>query len=213
MPRSPSSRAGAGVVIPVRSFMFGKSRLIGAFGTGAIATKDHEAFVRGLADRAVDAASPRPTAVVTSAPEVREWAIGRNLVVVPDPGSLDGAADAGRTWAAGQGFARVVIVHADLPDIVSLDAVAGDGATSLAVIVPCHRGDGSPVVSIPAKPVPGSPPFAFAYGPGSFTRHCAEAARAGLELRVVVDDAMGFDIDGPEDLAIVLARGRVAPDR
>jgi 2-phospho-L-lactate guanylyltransferase len=213
MPRSPSSRAGAGVVIPVRSFTFGKSRLVGAFGTGAFATKEHETFVRGLADRAVDAASPRPTAVVTSAPEVREWATGRNLVVVPDPGSLDGAADAGRAWAAGQGLERVVIVHADLPDVVSLDSVAGDGAAAVAVIVPCHRGDGSPVVSIPVEPVPGSPPFAFAYGPGSFARHSAEAARAGLELRVVVDDAMGFDIDGPDDLAIVLARGRVAPDR
>ena len=213
MPRSPSSRAGAGVVIPVRSFTFGKSRLVGAFGAGSFATTSHEAFVRGLADRAVDAASPRPTAVVTSAPEVREWAAGRNLVVLPDPGSLDGAADAGREWVAGHGIDRVVIVHADLPDIVSLDSVAGDGAAGVAVIVPCHRRDGSPVVSLPVAPVPGSAPFEFSYGPGSFARHSAEAKRAGLELRIVIDDAMGFDIDGPDDLAVVLARGRVAPDR
>jgi 2-phospho-L-lactate/phosphoenolpyruvate guanylyltransferase len=200
-------------VIPVRSFTFGKSRLAGAFGSGAFATADHEAFVRGLADRAVDAASPRPTAVVTSAAEVREWATGRNLFVVPDPGSLDGAADAGRAWAAERGLARVVVVHADLPDIVSLDSVAGDGAAAVAVIVPCHRSDGSPVLSIPVEPVPGSPSFAFSYGPGSFVRHGDAARRAGLELRVVVDDAMGFDIDGPDDLAIVLARGRAVPDR
>lgn len=213
MPRSPSSRAGAGVVIPVRSFTFGKSRLVGAFGTGSFATTAHEAFVRGLADRVVDAASPRATAVVTSAREVREWATGRNLVVLPDPASLDSAASAGRQWVAEQGLDRVVIVHADLPDIVSLDSVAGDSAAAVAVIVPCHRRDGSPVVSIPVASVPGSPPFEFSYGPGSFARHCTEAERAGLEVRVVIDDAMGFDIDGPDDLAVVLARGRVAPDR
>jgi len=218
MPRSPSSRAEAGVVIPVRSFTFGKSRLAGAFRIGpgtsaALAGTTHEAFVRELADRAVDAASPRPTVVVTSAPEVSEWAIGRGLFVVPDPGSLDAAATAGREWAAVQGLERVVVVHADLPDITSLDAVAGDGDAAVAVIVPCHRGDGSPVLSIPVQPVPGSAHFEFSYGPGSFARHCTEARRAGLEVRVVVDHAMGFDIDGPDDLAIVLARGRVAPDR
>jgi 2-phospho-L-lactate/phosphoenolpyruvate guanylyltransferase len=208
MPRSSSLPAGAGVVIPVRSFTHGKSRLLGALGAA-----EHEAFVRGLADRAADAASPHPTVVVTSAPEVREWALTRNLFVIADRGSLDGAADAGRTWAAEQGLARVVVVHADLPDIVTLESVAGDGTAAVAAIVPCHRGDGSPVVSVPVLPVPGHPPFEFSYGPGSFTRHGEAARRAGLELRVVVDDAMGFDIDGPDDLAIVLARGAVAPDR
>jgi len=211
MPRSPSSPAGAGVVIPVRSFTDGKSRLrgaldAGAFGSGAFGIAEHEAFVRALADRVVDAAAPYPTVIVTSAPEVREWALGRGLFVAADRGSLDAAAGAGREWAADEGLARVVVVHADLPDIVTLDAVAGDGADPVAVVVPCHRNDGSPVVAVPVAPVAGHTPFAFSYGPGSFARHCSEAGRAGLELRVVVDDALGFDIDGPDDLAIVLAR-------
>jgi 2-phospho-L-lactate guanylyltransferase len=208
MPRFSSSLAEAGVVIPVRSFTRGKSRLAGAFGAGRRGSAEHEAFVRGLADRAVDAATPRPTAVVTSAPEVVDWAIGRDLFVVADRGSLDGAAAAGRTWAAEHGCTRVVVVHADLPDIVSLDSVAGDGSRAVAVIVPCHRGDGSPVLSVPVAAA-----FDFSYGPGSFARHCAAARRAGLEVRVVHDDALGFDVDGPDDLAIVLARRRVTPDR
>jgi 2-phospho-L-lactate guanylyltransferase len=208
MPRFSSSGAVTGVVIPVRSFTRGKSRLVGAFGTGAAAATEHEAFVRRLADRAVDAAGARPTAIVTSAPEVVEWADGRNLVVVDDGGSLDAAAVAGREWAAGLGCARVVVVHADLPDIVSLDSVTGDDGDAVAVIVPCHRADGSPVVSVPV-----TAPFEFSYGPGSFARHCAAAAPAGLELRVVRDEALGFDVDGPDDLAILLARSRALPDR
>ncbi|MDQ1468373.1 MAG: 2-phospho-L-lactate/phosphoenolpyruvate guanylyltransferase [Actinomycetota bacterium] len=203
MPRFSSSLAEAGVVIPVRSFTRGKSRLAGALDREA-----HYAFVRGLADRAVDAATPRPTAVVTSAPEVIEWAIGRDLFVVPDRGSLDGAAIDGRAWAAERGCTRVVIVHADLPDIVSLDSVASDGPSPVAVIVPCHREDGTPVLSLPTAAA-----FEFSYGAGSFARHCAAARRAGLETHVVRDHALGFDVDGPEDLAIVLARRRVTPER
>ena len=199
-------------MIPVRSFTRGKSRLAGSFGSGPLGVREHEAFVRGLADRAVDAAAPYPTAIVTSAPEVVDWARARDLVVVADGGSLDRAAGAGRAWAEQQGCARVVVVHADLPDIVTLDAVTIDPGHSsdgtddgmdkkVAVIVPCHRGDGTPVLSVPV-----SAPFRFSYGPGSFARHCAAAERAGLIVRVVHDDALGFDIDGPEDLAVVLAR-------
>jgi 2-phospho-L-lactate/phosphoenolpyruvate guanylyltransferase len=211
MPRSSSSLAEAGVVIPVRSFTHGKSRLIGALET--FGATEHEAFVRMLADRAADAAAPRPTAIVTSAPEVREWAIARGLAVVADGGSLDLAATAGRAWASEQGYARVVVVHADLPDIVTLDAVADDGATPVAVMVPCHRDDGSPVVSIPVLPVGGRLPFEFSYGPGSFDRHVLAARSAGLDVRIVREPALRFDVDGPDDLAIVLARRRTAPER
>jgi 2-phospho-L-lactate guanylyltransferase len=205
MPRFPSSLAEAGVVIPVRSFTRGKSRLAGALSESP---DSHAAFVRGLADRAADAAASHPTAVVTSAPEVIEWAQWRDLHVIADRGSLDAAAADGRAWARGHGCSRVVVVHADLPDIVSLDLVDGDGDAPVAVIVPCHRDDGTPVLSLPVET-----PFTFAYGPGSFVRHCDNALAAGLELRVVRDDALGFDVDGPEDLAIVLARRRVTPER
>jgi 2-phospho-L-lactate guanylyltransferase len=208
MPRFSSSLAEVGVVIPLRSFTRGKSRLAGALDAVA-----HEAFVRGLADGVADAAAPHPTVVITSAPEVIEWAGERGLPVVADRGSLDRAADDGRAWAAARGCTRVVVVHADLPDIVSLDAVTAEGAEPVAVIVPCHRDDGTPVLSIPVPTVPDHPPFEFSYGPGSFARHCAAARRAGLEVRVVRDHALAFDVDGPDDLALVLARRRVTPER
>jgi 2-phospho-L-lactate/phosphoenolpyruvate guanylyltransferase len=213
MPRFSSLIAEAGVVIPVRSFTRGKSRLAASFGRDSLAHsllgyRSHEEFVRGLADRAVDAAAARPTAIVSSAPEVVEWASNRGLSVVADSGSLDSAAAAGREWATQLGCVRVVVVHADLPDIVSLDSVAADAGAAVMVIVPCHRGDGTPVLSVPVAAT-----FEFSYGPGSFDRHCAAAKRAGLDVHVVHDAAMSFDIDGPDDLAIMRARRSLAPDR
>jgi 2-phospho-L-lactate/phosphoenolpyruvate guanylyltransferase len=48
--------------------------------------------------------------------------------------------------------------------------------------------------------VPVDVPFRFAYGPGSFRRHAAEARRLGLGFRVVRDADLAFDVDVPDDL-------------
>ena len=120
---------------------------------------------------------------------------GSRASTIPAPSTR--AADAGRAWTRDQGLDRVVVVHGDLPFATTLDDVAGDGAAPIAVLVPDHRGDGTPVLCAARS----TAPFAFAYGAGSFARHCAEAARVGLELRIVRDDALGFDVDLPEDLA------------
>jgi len=63
------------------------------------------------------------------------------------------------------------------------------------VLVPDHRDDGTPVLSVPV-----AAPFRFAYGPGSFRRHVAEASRHGLAVRVVRDPDLAFDVDLPADL-------------
>ena len=52
-------------------------------------------------------------------------------------------------------------------------------------------------------PVPSR--FRFAYGPGSFRAHAANARRIGLGVRVVRDAALGFDVDLPADLAALRA--------
>ena len=48
--------------------------------------------------------------------------------------------------------------------------------------------------------VPVDVPFRFAYGPGSFRRHAAEARRLGLGFRVVRDPELAFDVDVPDDV-------------
>ena len=112
-----------------------------------------DAFARTMAERVV-AAAGRATGR-----DRDERARGRRVGarrsasrVVADPGSLDGAADAGRdVGRASSGLARVVVMHADLPLATSLDGIADDGGAPVAVIVPDHRDDGNPVLAIPSR--------------------------------------------------------------
>jgi 2-phospho-L-lactate/phosphoenolpyruvate guanylyltransferase len=180
----------AGIVVPLRSFAKGKARLAALLDDDARA-----ALARSMADRVVDAAGGRPIVVVTSEPDVIVWARARNCAVAYDPGNLDAAADAGRRWVRDRDLTRVVIVHADLPFASSLDAVAGDGGAPIMTIVPDHRDDGTPVLSLPA-----AAPFAFAYGPGSAARHIDEARRCGLAVHVERDMSLAFDVDVEDDV-------------
>jgi 2-phospho-L-lactate guanylyltransferase len=179
-----------GVVVPVRAFALGKARL--AEQIGPVERAD---LARRFAGRVVAAAGERPVVIVTSAPEVESWAAELGVATIADPGSLDAAAAAGRARLAELGCVRVVVAHADLAFARTLDPVAGDGDTPVVVLVPCHREDGTPVLSVPV-----AEPFRFAYGPGSFRRHVEEADRLGLTVRVVRDPDLAFDVDIPSDL-------------
>jgi 2-phospho-L-lactate guanylyltransferase len=143
---------------------------------------------------------------VSSDGEVREWAQARGLLVIDDPGSLDTAAAVGRDHLAAADCSRIVIAHADLPRVRSFDRVLLDRSQPVVTIVPCHRDDGTPVLSVPARA-----PFRFGYGPGSFRRHVAEARRLGLGTRVVRDAALAFDVDVPDDLTALDADLLTAP--
>jgi 2-phospho-L-lactate guanylyltransferase len=182
--------ASTGVVVPIRAFALGKERLAERLGPD-----ERAELSRRFATHVVAAAGELPVVVVTSAPEVVVWARELGVATVADPGSLDAAAATGRAVLAEQGCVRAVIAHADLPFARSLAPVAGDGDEPVVVLVPDHRDDGTPVLSIPV-----AAPFRFAYGPGSFRRHVAEAGRHGLAVRVVHDPDLAFDVDLPADL-------------
>lgn len=180
------------VVIPIRSFNAGKSRL------GVRLDPAQRAdLLRAMAENVVAAAGTMPVAVVSNAREVRSWAATLGLTVLDDPGTLDLAAAAGLGWAGTAGFGRVIVAHADLPLATSLAPLAADGLRPVVMAVPCHRDDGTPVLSLPTA----ASDFVFAYGPGSFRRHAAAARAAGLAFRVRRDALLGRDVDAPEDLA------------
>jgi 2-phospho-L-lactate guanylyltransferase len=191
----------AGVVVPLRSFARGKARLADALDDDA-----RHAFTRTMAERVVAAAGSRPLVIVSSAPEVIEWSQALGLARVEDPGTLDLAAAAGREWVRDRTLSRVVVMHADLPLATALDGIADDADAQVAVIVPDRHDDGNPVLAIPS-----TADFAFAYGPGSCARHVAEAQRCGLEVRIVRDRALGFDVDNASDLEALAHERETTP--
>ncbi len=193
MQPGPGSPPPAGVVIPLRAFASGKARLASVLGDAERTT-----LARTMATCVVDACGDLPVVVVSSAAEVQAWARERDIPVIDDPGTgLDGAATVGAEYFGRRGAVRVVVAHADLPRarpgaLVPFSLIA----PATVAIVPCHRDDGNPVISVPT-----SPPFPFAYGVGSARRHAQIARDLGLAVEIVRDPDLGFDVDLPEDLA------------
>lgn len=187
----PTTRTG--VVVPIRSFAGGHARLAGVLDEAGRAALGRDLATGVLA---AAAAAPFPVVVVTSAAEVRAWAPAAGATdVIDDPGSLDAAARAGVDWCRGHGLARAVVAHADLPWARDFGPVVRDAARPVVTLVPCHRDDGTPVLSVPVDV-----DFTFSYGAGSFRRHVAAAHRAGCGVRVVRDVGLAFDVDEPDDL-------------
>jgi 2-phospho-L-lactate guanylyltransferase len=146
-----------------------------------------------MATHVVAIAAPLPVAVVCDDDEVASWADGLGARVLWEPGrGLNGAVASGVDRLGEDGARKVIVAHADLPHAGPLAWIgAFDGVT----LVPDHRDDGTNVVCLPV-----GAGFRFSYGPGSFRRHCDEAQRLALALRVVREPGLGHDVDVPSDL-------------
>lgn len=193
MPQAAADARGTAqvVVVPIRSFTDSKQRLAATLDAPA----RHSLSVE-LATAVLDAARHHERVVVTNDEDAAALALRHGAAVLADPGTLDGAAAAGRDWARKRGAARVVVIHADLPFVHSIDALLRPPGARVAVLVADHRSDGTPALSVPTDSA-----FEFAYGPGSFERHRNNATAAGLAVEIERDPALAFDVDLPEDLA------------
>lgn len=178
----------AAALVPVKAFGLAKVRLAPALGEA-----DRASLARRMATAVVTAAAPLAVTVVCDDDEVAAWAEGLGASVLWSPGrGLNGAVADGVGALAGAGVERVVVAHADLPLAQGLAPLAeGVGV----VLVPDRHDDGTNVAVVPT-----GAGFRFAYGPGSFRRHGAEAVRLGLPLRVARIPHLGLDIDVPSDL-------------
>lgn len=185
------------VIVPIRSFEGALSRLAGMLGE----RRCHD-LMRLMASRVVAAADGLPVHVATDDVEVAAWAsdLGAEVAPVGRPG-LSTAVSVTVDRLAAAGVERAVVAHADLALAHSLRPAVGAGL----VIVPDRRRDGSNVLCVPTDCG-----FRFAYGPGSFRRHVAEAERLGLAVTVVDDDALASDMDYPEDLLALPPSERLA---
>jgi 2-phospho-L-lactate guanylyltransferase len=179
------------VLVPVKAFRAAKLRLAPALDAPARAE-----LARAMATRVVEAAAPLPVSVVCDDEEVADWAAAVGASVIWRPGrGLNGAVADGVAALASIGHDFVIVAHGDLPHAVDLAWVAHfEGIT----LVPDRRDDGTNVVGLPTRAYAS---FRFAYGPGSFARHHAEGVRIGLQVRVVREPRLAWDVDVPADLA------------
>lgn len=177
------------VVVPVKAFAVAKLRL-----AEVLAPAERVALARVMATHVIAAAGPLHVAVVCDDDEVAAFAVERGAEVLWTPGlGLNGAVTEGVRRLAAVGVDEVVVAHADLPFAADLAAVAGRSGT--ATIVADRHDAGTNVLAVPA-----AAGFAFAFGPRSFARHRAEAARLGLAERLVHDRGLAWDVDVPADL-------------
>jgi len=187
----------AALLVPVKAFAVAKGRL-----RGHLTNAERERLARWTAGRVL-AAARGDVFVACDDAGVAEWAVARGAAVVWGPGlGLNGAVDQAAARIAADGYSRVTIAHADLPDPRGLADVGrgalAPGNTRLAeaiVLVPDRHRDGTNVLSRPtAADVPAR------YGAGSFARHLAAAQATGRPVTVRVDRFLSVDIDTPSDL-------------
>jgi len=187
--------AGPVALVPVKGFRAAKRRL-----APALDPSERARLARRMAEHVLRAASPLVVAVVCDDPEVANWAAQRGALLLEEPGlGLNGAVTAGVDALASAGADEVLVAHADLPLASRLADLAGRGGVTL---VPDRREDGTNVACVPSRSG-----FHFSYGPGSFERHTREAQRLGLELRIVRDTDLSWDVDFPADIPESLRSG------
>ncbi|MEL7158396.1 MAG: 2-phospho-L-lactate guanylyltransferase [Actinomycetota bacterium] len=178
------------VVIPVKSFAEAKGRL-----ADSLTSEERRALAQRMAEGVIAAARPLPTWVVCHDHDIARWAMGQGARVLwrSSPG-LNRAITAAVDTLGGLGIGTVIIAHGDLPLARTLAWVGEfDGVT----IVPDRRGQGTNVMAVPT-----GTGFTFAYGVGSAPLHRAEAEQRGLAVRVIDDEALGWDVDVAADLDV-----------
>jgi 2-phospho-L-lactate guanylyltransferase len=161
-------------------------------------------LVRGMLEHVLQALASCPAVDQIAVLTPERDTVPPNIHLLPD--AACGVNDALRRAlqkALRGGADRVAIVAADLP-LVTADEIASlvtaSRSTGIA-LAPDRRGSGTNALCL-AVPTP----FVFRFGPGSLKLHTAEAVKLGIEPAVVTLPGLGFDLDEPEDLAVMSGR-------
>jgi 2-phospho-L-lactate/phosphoenolpyruvate guanylyltransferase len=189
-------------IIPVKPLRRGKSRLAG------ILTEDERALLNyTMLTNTLKTLSEVPDVkeklVVSRDPAAlalaREYG-ARTLQEDGNPGlntALKRAAVVAQIYAAG----GVLILPADLPLLSTNDLselINHANKPPVVAIAPDRRGEGTNALLLsPAGLID------FQFGPGSFTKHCQAAKKAGVRLEVCSLFSLGLDLDLPEDLELL----------
>jgi 2-phospho-L-lactate guanylyltransferase len=192
-------------LVPAKDFGRGKSRLRPALSDDARA-----AFARSLFDHVVGVLTASQVVggvlVATDSPLVAAAARAHRAEVLLDPpgvATLAAVVDGGLAELAARGARAALVLMADLPhlgpdDVRALVALLDDHEVA---IVRADDGQHTNALAL-------APPtcLATAFGrPDSFAAHVAAAHAAGLRVAIIESAGVAFDVDGPDELARLVA--------
>lgn len=191
--------------LPVKDLVNAKQRLVPAL--AADERRDLAAAMLEDVLDALDAVDGVAVHLVTRDPEALALASRRRtpcLTESANRGHTEAVA-LGQRVAAERGFARFLTIPGDVPcvsaaEIRALLAALGDAPG--AAFVPSRSGFGTNAVLL-------APPDAMPlkFGEPSFANHLDAARARGLVPTVLELPGIGLDVDAPEDLRLLLARG------
>lgn len=193
------------IVIPVKPFREGKSRLAAALDGDERAVLSRRWFTHVLTSVR---AWGRAAGVLVISRDPGVLALGRDLgaqSVTERGDALNPALEQARAVVLDAGGEALLVLPSDLP-LLALDdldelydlMLEGPGV----VLAPSHDGGTNALLLRPPQALP------FAFGEASFARHTALAAVADLPCRVYHSVTLALDIDYPEDLLVIPEMGR-----
>lgn len=194
-------------VIPVKPLGLGKSRLM-----EVLSDRQREKIVLFMLRQTLRELVKihEINRVIVVSRDARILAIARqnhcDALVEEGEKGLNAALDQATRAALESGVCGIVIIPADLPRLRAKDV---KGMLSQAagccemIIAPDYRQEGTNAMLL-------FPPgmVEYCYGPGSFVLHCKQAKEKGLRLVVYRNESLGFDLDLPEDLDMLIRDNR-----
>ncbi|MBA3533321.1 MAG: 2-phospho-L-lactate guanylyltransferase [Ardenticatenales bacterium] len=192
------------LLIPAKHSTLAKSRLTPVLGAEARAVLARLLLARLLS---IAAQSAEVAEVLVISEDVGLQTIARlfGYPTISDPApDLNLSLEAGRDYALARGCTSLLVLPTDLPWLTSQALVAllrqSRGSEPQITIARDRQGSGTNALfQRPAGAIP------FSFGPGSAQCHSALARRAGIPLMEVMDPALSFDLDSPEDWARLVA--------
>lgn len=189
------------LIVPVKPFTEGKSRLAGALPQATRAHLSQQLF-RHVVGQALAASVLAGIMVVSRDSTVLHGFDSPKLHHLQETGhDLNQALTQGREAALEFGAEAILILPADLPYLTTADITGlyDQGRRSTGVVIVPSTDNGTNALLL-------RPPTAinFAFGRDSFAHHCQAAQMAGVAVTVHAAPNLTFDVDHPTDLAYLI---------
>jgi 2-phospho-L-lactate guanylyltransferase len=189
-------------IVPVKPLRLGKSRL-----SGVLSDDERAILNRMFLEQTLDVLRNTPavtqTLVVSRDPAALAIAreFGARTVLEDGTPNLNSALTRATMLARNYASRGVLVLPADLPTLTKEDLIDFLGHVNKSpcvVITPDRYKNGTNALLMS----PGGF-ISYAFGQGSFSRHCELATTSGAHLEIVRNAHIELDLDTPEDLAVL----------